>query len=175
MPFGGLLTVGIAAGTKLIGGAIASKGAKKASQQQQASAARAQQFAKERYDEAANISAPYRNSGEGALYTLSNLLSQYRQPSMPPSAMPWQRNQPQAMTMQNMLPGGMGGGSMMGRASGGMVGPGQAAQKSGVLMESPDGEQRQVPAHMVQAYLQRGGRVVPMKQAQPMMSEVLMP
>lgn len=176
MPFGGLLTVGlISAGTKLAGGAIASKGAKKASQQQQDAAKRAEQFARERYQESANIVAPYREAGEGALRTLSGLLGQYRQPSMPPSAMPWMRSNP-TMPPAGVRTMGANGGYTMANMLGG-----QAPQGGGgtVMMQSPDGEQRAVPASMVRAYLNRGAKIAqqrpaPMQQ-QPVMSEVLMP
>jgi hypothetical protein len=74
MPFGGLLTAGIGAGTSLLGGLFGANASSKASQQYIAALQKAQGFLQGQEKQGLDNYSPYLDAGKSATTTLSSLL-----------------------------------------------------------------------------------------------------
>jgi hypothetical protein len=184
LPFGGLLTVGlISAGVQLYGAHKASSAAKKASEQQVASANQAKSDLEPLYRESVNRMQPYADMGLSALGQTRSLMGY---PAPPPQTGrdaqgkplgPFTGEQgPMNMSdprVQHLAAGGsladlgstgatpMGGG---GSSSYGGMTPQQmpqvaaGMQQAMLKMRAPDGEVRDVPSHLA-AQLEQAGAV----------------
>lgn len=144
MPFGGLLTIGlISAGTKIAGGAIASKGAKSAAKTQADAAREARDYAQSRYGVAEQLTEPQRKVGQDALYTLANLISQSRPPSWGAGGISYgQSSSPYTVGSSFRLPS-------RSFDQGGMV-----------TLRAPTGQTKSVPRAQAQMFINRGAQLV---------------